>query len=83
LRRGRVAAVFTLWSPGAWRTSGGVRIGDRATSLAAAHERTSRTSCGGYAAHTLRTGRAVTAFYVVDGEVWGFGLLDRRTPVCR
>jgi hypothetical protein len=42
-----------------------------------------RVECGGYAALTRMDGQTVTAFYVVDEEVWGFGLLRPGVPVCR
>jgi hypothetical protein len=83
LRRGRVSAVFTLWAPGAWETSRGLRIGDSAAEATATYGPMARTACRGYHALTLTSRRAVTAVYVVGTEVWGFGLLARGTPVCR
>src|SRR5262245_48979703 len=83
LRRGRVSAVFTLWAPGAWETRNGLRIGDSEAQATAFFGPLPRTACRGYAALTLRSHRAVTAVYLVDGDVWGFGLLDRAAPVCR
>jgi hypothetical protein len=83
LRRGRVFAVFTLWAPGAWETTRGLRIGDSAAEATATYGPLARTACRGYHALTLTSRRAVTAVYVVGTEVWGFGLLARGTPVCR
>jgi hypothetical protein len=83
LRRGRVAAIFTLWAPGAWRTTRGVRIGDGVAEVTATYGPMHRTACRGYYALTLDSRRARTAVYVVGTEVWGFGLLARGTPVCR
>jgi hypothetical protein len=83
LRRGRVSAVFTVWAPGAWETTQGLRIGDSAAETTARYGPMARTPCSGYHALTLTSRRTVTAVYVVGTEVWGFGLLARGTPVCR
>ena len=83
LRRGRVAAVFTLWAPGAWRTAEGVEIGENVAGVTATYGPLKRTQCRGYYALTLPSRRAVNAIYVVGEEVWGFGLLGRGAPVCR
>jgi hypothetical protein len=83
LRGSRVSAVFTLWAPGAWETKNGLRIGDSAAQATALFGPLPRRPCRGYEALTLRSRRAVTAVYLVDGDVWGFGLLDRAAPVCR
>jgi hypothetical protein len=83
LRRGRLSAVFTLWAPGAWQTTRGLRIGDSAAEATATYGPMERTGCRGYHALTLTSRRAVTAIYVVGTEVWGFGLLARDAAVCR
>jgi hypothetical protein len=83
LRRGRVSAVFTLWAPGAWQTTRGLRIGDSAAEATATYGPMERTPCRGYHALTLTSRRAVTAVYVAGTEVWGFGLLARDAPICR
>lgn len=83
LRGRRVAAIFTIYGPRAWRSSRGVSIGDHASRVTALHGVLPRVECGGYAALTLRRGRTVTAFYVLDDRVWGFGLLREDVPVCR
>lgn len=82
-RRGRAAAIFTLWAPDGWRTSRGLRIGDNAARITAVYGPLPRVECGGYGALTLRGGRAVTVFYVHGTELWGFGLLARGVPICR
>lgn len=82
-RRGRVAALFTLWSPPGWHSSEGLRIGDSVARVTALYGPLPRTPCGTYYALTQRTGRAVTAFYVVDEKVWGFGLSRAAAPACR
>jgi hypothetical protein len=79
LRGGRVAAVYTLWEPPLWRTSSGLRLG--------APERTvpvlRAVACSGYNAFVATSRRVQTAYYVVDGKLWGFGLLRPGLSVCR
>jgi hypothetical protein len=82
-RRGRVVALFTLWSPPGWRTDRGLRIGDPAARIAGLYGPLLRVNCGTYAAMTLRRGRTTTSFYVVDEQVWGFGLSRSGEPACR
>ncbi len=83
-RRGRVVALFTVWSPPGWRTEPRTanrrpgRYGSRASTA-----RLLRVNCGTYAAMTLRRGRTTTSFYVVDERVWGFGLSRPGQRVCR
>lgn len=82
-RRGKAVAVFTLWSPAGWRTSKGLRLGEFAARITRLYGSLPRTDCEGYYALLMPHPRAVTAFYVDDGKVWGFGLLRRGIPVCR
>jgi hypothetical protein len=80
---GRVAALFTIWRPPAWRTRDGLRIGDpeaRAEHLYGALE---RVTCGSYDALRLRRGAVDTYFYVRAGRIWGFGLSRAAVPACR
>jgi hypothetical protein len=83
LRRGRVVAVFTLWSPAGWRTSRGLRIGDAAARATTLHGALPRVECGSYSALTEWRGRTASAIYLVDERVWGFALLRPGAPVCR
>lgn len=82
-RRGRAAALFTVWSPPRWRTSGGLEVGDPAARISGLYGPLLRVNCGTYSVSTLRQGRATTAFYVVDEQVWGFGLSRSTERVCR
>jgi len=82
-RRGRVTALFTLWRPPGWRTSRGLEVGDPAARIAGFYGPLLRVSCGTYAVSTLRRGRTTTAFYIVDEQVWGFGLSRPAEPNCR
>lgn len=82
-RRGRAAALFTMWSPPGWRTPQGLRIGDPQFRVSAVYGSLFRVDCGRYSALTMRRGRVVTSFYVVDEQVWGFGLSRPGQSVCR
>lgn len=82
-RRGRVVALFTVWSPQGWHTDRGLRIGDPAARIAGLYGPLLRTNCGTYAVMTLRHARSATSFYVVDEQVWGFGLSRLAEPACR
>lgn len=82
-RRGRVVALFTVWSPPGWRTDQGLRIGDPAARIAGLYGPLLRVNCGTYFAMTLGRGRTTTLVYVVDEQVWGFGLSPQGEPACR
>jgi hypothetical protein len=82
-RRGRVAAVFTLWQPSRWRESGGLLMGEDLRRLRARFKPLRRTVCDGYQTLAYRAPGSVTDFYVVDGRIWGFGLRRRGVPPCR
>lgn len=81
-RRGRVVALFTTWAPAGWRTRRGLRIGEPAARVAALHGPLVRVNCGTYYAVTARTATALTAIYIQDERVWGFGLLRRALSPC-
>jgi hypothetical protein len=82
-RRGRVDAIFTLWSPTTWRTTRGLRIGAEEQRITDLYGGLSRAECGSYHVLLLPRGRVVSAFYVVGGSVWGFGLLRPPSRPCR
>jgi hypothetical protein len=83
LRRGRAVAYFTIWKPTGWRTDKGLRLGDPVPRVTEVYGPMTRLECGTYYALTLETARTLTAFYVVDGKLWGFGLMRPDVPACR
>ena len=83
LRKGRVAAVFTLYQPAGWRTTRGVALGDPAARVTSVYGALRRRECAGYAVVVLPGRGATTAFYVLEDRVWGFALLRSDVPVCR
>lgn len=82
-RGGRVAAVFTLWKPAYWRTPERLRVGDPAGKVTRLYGALPRRDCGDYDVLTLVAPRAVTAFYLLNESVWGFGLARPGVPACR
>jgi hypothetical protein len=82
-RRGRVDAIFTLWSPPGWGTRRGLRIGDDEPRVTAIYGGMSREECGSYRLLLQPRGRAVSAFAIVNGRVWGFGLFRAPSRPCR
>ncbi len=82
-RRGRAVALFTVWGPAEWRTDRGLGIGDPATRIAGVYGPLLRVNCGTYATFALRRGRTRNSIYVVDEQVWGFGLSLATEPTCR
>jgi hypothetical protein len=83
LTAGRVSALYTLWQPSGWRASGGLQLGAAEGEVTSAAGPLIPVACTGYSA-LVRDGRAArTAYYVVDGKLWGFGLLGRLQSPCR
>jgi hypothetical protein len=82
-RRGRVDAIFTLWSPTGWRTTRNLRIGDEEANVTATYGALTRAECGSYRALLLPRGRVVSAFAIVSSRVWGFALLRAPSRPCR
>ncbi|MGB2951795.1 MAG: hypothetical protein WBB74_00225 [Gaiellaceae bacterium] len=82
--KGRVVAVFTLWSPHGWRTTKGLRLGDDENRITELFGPLVPLGCGDYSAYSFHRGGALNALYVLDGKVWGFGLSrPGRTRLCR
>jgi hypothetical protein len=81
--QGRVAGLYTLWRPAGWHGPHKLGFG---TSVLAVHRLTgaSRTiRCGEYDALVRDAGGTRTAYYLVQGRLWGFGLFGRGISPCR
>lgn len=81
--RGRVSGIYTLWRPAGWHAPHKLGFG---TSVLAVHRltRASRTiACGDYDSLVRDSADVRTAYYVVEGRLWGFGLFGRGTSPCR
>jgi len=81
-RRGRVSALYTLWAPPGWRTPKGLEVGSPAATVTQLYGPLPLEQCVGYSALLLRRGAALTAFYVVDSKLWGFGLMRYGRSPC-
>jgi hypothetical protein len=83
LRGGRVAAIYTIWQPTGWHTRDGLVLGaveGQVTKLAGP---VAPVQCLEYTALVRDTGAVRTVYYIVDGKLWGFGLLPARASPCR
>jgi hypothetical protein len=81
--RGRVSAVYTIWGPAGWRGPKGLVLGDAEAQVTAAASPLFLVSCTGYDAWVADHGTTRTAYYILDGDLWGFGLLERNANPCR
>jgi hypothetical protein len=80
---GQVSGLYTLWRPAGWHAPHKLRFG---SSALAVHRLTgaSRTVvCRGYEALVRNTAQASTAYYLLSGRLWGFGLFRRDASPCR
>ena len=80
---GRVSGVYTLWRPAGWHAPHKLGFG---SSVLAVHRRTgaSRTiTCTDYEALVQDSAHARTAYYLLNGRLWGFGLFRRGASPCR
>jgi hypothetical protein len=83
LREGRVAAVFTIYQPPGWRTTRGLVLGDSVARVTSVYGALVRRECGTYAVLVMPGRRVTTAFYVLEDQLWAFGLFRPGAPLCR
>lgn len=79
LTGGRVSAVFTLWQPPGWTGPRGLRLGAPEGQVTATVGGLAPVTCSGYSALVRRT----SVYLIVDGKLWGFGLVRRGRSPCR
>jgi hypothetical protein len=79
LVRNRVSAVYSLWEPPGWRTRGGLRLGATEGQVTGAVGAVVPVTCNGYTALV----KGASAYFIVDGNLWGFGLFRNRASPCR
>jgi hypothetical protein len=83
-QRGRVSAVWTLWSPLGWRTRDRtLAIGMNALEVNARYGALVSIPCGTYRALILTRRNVTTSFYLYGQKLWGFGLARPGTSPCR
>jgi hypothetical protein len=81
---GRASAVYTLWQPPGWRTQGGLQLGAVQGQVTAHAGTLIPVQCsGGYEALVTDTHAVRTAYYIVGGRLWGFGLVHAPESPCR
>jgi hypothetical protein len=83
LTAGRVSGVYTVWSPGGWHTKAGLRLGAIEGQVMNLARPVSPVQCPSYTALVHDARGARTVYYVVDGKLWGFGLMLPGTSPCR
>ena len=83
LARGRVSALYTLWQPEGWLAPGGLQLGAAEAQVTKLADALIPLACSGYDALVRDAPRARTAYYIVNGALWGFGLLQARANPCR
>jgi hypothetical protein len=79
LTGGRVSAVYTLWQPQGWRGPGKLGLGAVEGQVTAAVGAVVPVACSGYTALVAGT----SAYFIVDGKLWGFGLFRKGRSPCR
>ncbi len=83
LTGGRVSAVYTLWQPGGWSAPRGLQLGAAQAQVTSLAGPLIPIGCTGYDALVRDALQARTAYYVVNGKLWGFGLLRAHQNPCR
>jgi len=83
LTRGRVSAVYTIWRPRGWGAPHGIRLGAVQAQVTTAVGPLIPIACAGYDALTSDTSSVRTVYYVVEGKLWGFGILQAHANPCR
>jgi hypothetical protein len=75
----RVSAVYTLWQPPGWRVRGGLGLGATEGQVTQTVGAVVPVTCNGYT--QLVAGTSV--YTIVDGKLWGFGLMPNKGSPCR
>jgi hypothetical protein len=81
--RSRVSAVYTLWQPDGWTGPKGLPLGATQAQLDASAGALFEVTCTGYSAWVNDKQSVRTVYYVVNGNVWGFGLVRANANPCR
>jgi hypothetical protein len=82
-KRGLVSAVYTLWQPQGWHAPKGLRLGAVDAQLTSSTGPLVSVVCQGYDARVADGPKARSVYYVVQGKLWGFGLLRAQANPCR
>jgi hypothetical protein len=81
---GRVSAIYTLWQPAGWRSQPGLTLGAVQAQVTQIAGTLIPVQCtGGYEALVTDSHAVRTAYYIVDGKLFGFGLVPALESPCR
>lgn len=83
LTRGRVSAVYTIWQPDGWTGPKGLALGAPQAQVDATAGALFQVTCTGYEAWVNDRKAVRTVYYVLNGELWGFGLMRANADPCR
>lgn len=80
---GKVSGLYTLWRPAGWHAPHKLHLGSSALVVHRATGASHTVVCRGYEALVRDSAHASTAYYLVKGRLWGFGLFRRGASPCR
>jgi hypothetical protein len=81
--RGRVSGLYTLWQPAGWHSGNKLGFGSSALVVHNVTGASHTVTCTGYDALVRDSPHARTAYYLVKGRLWGFGLFRPGASPCR
>jgi hypothetical protein len=81
--RGRVSAVYTIWRPDGWTGPNGLALGATQAQVDATAGALFQVTCTGYDAWVNDRKTVRTAYYILNGDLWGFGLMRANANPCR
>ncbi|HEX6789164.1 MAG TPA: hypothetical protein VF091_07980 [Gaiellaceae bacterium] len=81
--RGHVSAVYTIWQPNAWTGPKGLTLGAPQAQVDASAGTLIQITCPGYDAWVTDRKTVRTVYYILNGTLWGFGLMQANANPCR
>jgi hypothetical protein len=83
LTGGQVSGLYTLWRPSGWHAPHKLGFGSSALVVHRLTGASHTVVCTGYEALVQDSAHARTAYYLLNGRLWGFGLFRRGASPCR
>jgi hypothetical protein len=80
---GRVSAVYTIWQPDGWTGPKNLTLGAPQAQVDASAGPLFQVTCTGYDAWVADRKTVRTVYYVLNGTLWGFGLMRSNANPCR
>ncbi len=80
---GRVSAVYTIWQPDGWTGPKGLALGAPQAQVDATAGALFQVTCTGYDAWVHDRKAVRTVYYILNGNLWGFGLMRANANPCR